>query len=145
MAHYANIEDGKVVTVIVCSDEDIKLFPGTWVKTSYNTQHNQHTDASTPLRGNFASAGMEYDQNNDLFLSGAVSGLPEDANIEIDKGNAVRILHIPNIIDMDNLPDPEPEDYNPDRFKDLPELDEKQHVIFDENMMPLKLDMDDLL
>ena len=39
-----------------------------WKQTSYNTQRGQHNNGGTPLRGNFASIGMIYDEDNDLFL-----------------------------------------------------------------------------
>ena len=38
-----------------------------WVQTSYNTAANQHTDGGTPLRGNFASVGYIWDEDNQIF------------------------------------------------------------------------------
>jgi hypothetical protein len=38
-----------------------------WKQTSYNTQHNQHKNGGTPLRGNYAGIGFTYDEENDMF------------------------------------------------------------------------------
>ena len=38
-----------------------------WKQTSYNTQHNQHKNGGTPLRGNYAGIGFTYDEENDVF------------------------------------------------------------------------------
>ena len=38
-----------------------------WKQTSYNTQHNQHKNGGTPLRGNYAGIGFTYDEENDIF------------------------------------------------------------------------------
>ena len=38
-----------------------------WVKTSYNTLHNQHRDGGTPFRGNYATIGGTWDSANNIF------------------------------------------------------------------------------
>ena len=70
MSHFAQIQDGRVVQVIVAEQDFIDLGvvgdPATWLKTSIRTSRNQHPE-NTPLRGNFASVGYIYDQVNDVF------------------------------------------------------------------------------
>ena len=41
-----------------------------WKLTSYNSKNNTHSsgDNSKALRGNYASIGMTYDEDNDIFL-----------------------------------------------------------------------------
>lgn len=69
MAHYAKIEDGLVVDVIVASASFVASLDGEWVKTSYNTYGNQHANGKTPLRGNYAGIGYVYDSANDVFYT----------------------------------------------------------------------------
>ena len=40
-----------------------------WKQTSYNTYGNKHTSGGTPLRGNYAGIGFQYDQTNDVFYA----------------------------------------------------------------------------
>lgn len=78
MAHFAKIENGIVVNVIVAEQDFIDTQPGTWIQTSYNTRggihYVPHSDPPTPsddqskaLRGNFASLDDTYDSVNDVF------------------------------------------------------------------------------
>lgn len=72
MAHYAKIENGKVVNVIVAEQDviDSGMFGIGWVQTSYNTHGNVHygqdgqPDGGVPLRGNYAGLGYTYDQDS---------------------------------------------------------------------------------
>ena len=73
MAHYARIENGIVVEVIV-ADADViaqrsgsNEFPGVWIQTSYNTHGGQHPEGR-PLRMNYASVGYTYDAKRDAFI-----------------------------------------------------------------------------
>ena len=88
MAHYAKLGiNSKVIGVHVVPDsaclnasgvedeevgrqylERIHNWP-LWKKTSYNTFGGVHGAGGTPLRGNFASIGMTYDEDNDIFIS----------------------------------------------------------------------------
>lgn len=72
MSHFAKVTDGKVVQVIVAEQEFFNTFvdtsPGTWIQTSYNTHGNQHPNG-TPLRGNYAGIGYNYDATNDVFYA----------------------------------------------------------------------------
>lgn len=72
MSHFAKVLDGKVVQVIVAEQEFFDSFvdssPGTWLQTSYNTYGNQHPNG-TPLRGNYAGVGFNYDSVNDVFYA----------------------------------------------------------------------------
>ena len=87
MAHYAKLgANNKVIAVHVVADKDCKNADGIedeevgrqflerihswplWKKTSYNTFNGKHKNGGTPLRGNYAGIGMDYDEDNDLFL-----------------------------------------------------------------------------
>jgi hypothetical protein len=65
MSHYAKVEKGKVIKVIVAEEEFFETFvddtPGEWVKTSYNTKAGEHTEGGTPLRKNYAGVDWNYD------------------------------------------------------------------------------------
>ena len=72
MAHYAKIEHGLVVQVIV-AEEDFILTgavgdPANWVQTSYNTRGGVHVLGGTPLRKNYAGVGYTYDATRDAFI-----------------------------------------------------------------------------
>ena len=80
MAHYAKVQDEKVVTVIVAEKEFFDTFvdetPGKWVQTSYNTRGGVHyepnsntpsSDQSKALRKNYAGIGFIYDRDKDAF------------------------------------------------------------------------------
>ena len=84
MAHYAFIDENNIVTeMIVGRDEnDTDALPDgfdsweayygnihgeTCLRTSYNTQVNQHPNG-TPFRGNYAGIGYRYDDTLDAFI-----------------------------------------------------------------------------
>jgi hypothetical protein len=76
MAHFAEIENGVVIRVIV-TDNDypnegydwlIATFGGEWVQTSYNSR----------IRGKFAAVGDAYDSNLDEFIAPPVSNPMEE-------------------------------------------------------------------
>lgn len=78
MSHFAKVLNGKVLNVIVADQEFIDTFvdsvPGPWIQTSYNTYRGVHLDPvtrqpdnGTPLRGNFAVIGGNYDSTHDVF------------------------------------------------------------------------------
>jgi len=73
MAHYAKVDQGKVINVIVAEAEFFATFvdssPGEWIQTSYNTFGNEHKLGGTPLRGNFAGIGYTYDRENDVLYA----------------------------------------------------------------------------
>jgi hypothetical protein len=79
MAHYAKVENGIVVQVIVAEQDviDSGVFGHGWVQTSYNTRGGVHYDPSTgepsadqskALRKNYAGIGYTYDSINDVFI-----------------------------------------------------------------------------
>lgn len=81
MSHFANVVDGKVVSVIVAEQEFIDSGavgdPSAWVKTSYNTRGGIHyqpnssdesADQSKALRKNYAGIGYTYDAVRDAFI-----------------------------------------------------------------------------
>lgn len=75
MAHFAKIENDKVVSVIVAEQEFIDYIntlnnelSGEWIQTSYNTFGGIHLEGGTPLRGNFAGIGMIYNRELDAFI-----------------------------------------------------------------------------
>lgn len=94
MAHYAELNENNIVLqVFVVRDQDTldesgnesedigrmylnNLLGGRWIKTSYNTFGNQHSNNGTPLRGNYAGIGYTYDPFRDVFIPPK----PEDPN-----------------------------------------------------------------
>jgi hypothetical protein len=77
MSHFAQVENGIVINVLVIEQEviDTGLFgdPSSWVQTSYNTSGNVHygqdglPDGGVALRANYAGVGFTYDADNDVF------------------------------------------------------------------------------
>lgn len=83
MSHFAKVEDGIVVQVIVAEQDFIDTQEGTWVQTSYNTKANKHynpetneEDSGTPLRKNYAGVGYIYDADKDAFYAPVPPGDP---------------------------------------------------------------------
>ena len=72
MAHFAKVNNGIVVQVIVAEPEFFNTFvdssPGQWLQTSYNTHGGVHTNGDTPLRKNYAGIGFTYDSVRDAFI-----------------------------------------------------------------------------
>ena len=78
MAHFAKIENGIVVQVIVAEQDFINTGvvgdPAFWVQTSYNTRGGVHygadgqPDDGEPLRKNYAGIGYVYDEILDAFI-----------------------------------------------------------------------------
>lgn len=81
MGHFAKIQDGKVVQVIVAEPDFFNTFidtsPGEWIQTSYNTRGGIHynpetgdpsEDQSKALRKNYAGIGYTYDRTKDAFI-----------------------------------------------------------------------------
>jgi hypothetical protein len=75
MSHFAKIKDGIVKEVIVAEQDFIDHletnFPEegvSWVQTSFNTSAGVHNLGGTPLRKNYASPGMIYDEVRGCFL-----------------------------------------------------------------------------
>jgi hypothetical protein len=82
MGHYAKVQNGKVVKVIVAEADFFNNFvddsPGKWIQTSYNTRGGVHyepnsntpsEDQSKILRGNYAGIGYTYDSTHDAFYA----------------------------------------------------------------------------
>tara|TARA_R100000329_G_C7571643_1_gene202344 strand:- start:253 stop:645 length:393 start_codon:yes stop_codon:yes gene_type:complete len=80
MAHYAKVQNGIVIQVIVAEPDFFDTFvdtvPGKWVQTSYNTKGGVHyqpnsetpsSDQSKALRKNYAGIGFIYDSDKDAF------------------------------------------------------------------------------
>lgn len=84
MSHFAKVQDGIVVEVIVAEQEFFDTFVdtsyGEWIQTSFNTMGGKHytmqedgtrilsEDQSKALRKNFASIGFTYDHVRDAFI-----------------------------------------------------------------------------
>jgi hypothetical protein len=72
MAHFAKVNNGIVVRVIVAEQDFFATFtdtsPGEWIQTSYNTYGGVHLLGGTPLRKNYAGVGFTYDPNLDAFI-----------------------------------------------------------------------------
>jgi hypothetical protein len=69
MSHFAKVENGLVVQVIVAEQDviDSGIFGHGWVQTSYNTHGGQHPEGR-PLRKNYAGIGYTYDSGRDAFI-----------------------------------------------------------------------------
>lgn len=78
MAHWAQINDENIVTQVIViknslSDTEAEAWlvenvGGTWLKTSYNTFGNVHSEGGVPLRANFAGVGFTYNPDADVFI-----------------------------------------------------------------------------
>ena len=68
MAHFAKVEKGIVVQVIVAEQSHVDTLDGDWVQTSYNTLGGVHLLGGTPFRKNYATLGGKYDAQRDAFL-----------------------------------------------------------------------------
>ena len=72
MSHFAKVNNGIVVQVIVAEPEFFQTFvdssPGEWIQTSYNTRGGVHLNGGTPLRKNYAGIGFSYDHTLDAFI-----------------------------------------------------------------------------
>jgi hypothetical protein len=68
MSHFAKIQNGTVVDIIVAEQAFIDSLPdaGAWLQTSIRTAGNTHPEGQ-PLRGNYARIGGVYDTVNDVF------------------------------------------------------------------------------
>ena len=69
MSHYAKVENGIVIQVIVAEQDviDSGIFGSGWIQTSYNTLGGQHPQGR-PLRKNYAGVGFTYDSQRDAFI-----------------------------------------------------------------------------
>ena len=88
MAHFAKLgANGKVIQVLTMDNDKMLNADGVedetvgqqwlethnnwpaqmWIQTSYNTSGNQHKNGGTPLRGNYAGIGYEWDEDNQIF------------------------------------------------------------------------------
>jgi len=71
MSHYAKVNNGIVVQVIVAEADFFDTFvdtsPGEWIQTSYNTYGGWHPEGR-PLRKNYAGIGYTYDRVLDAFI-----------------------------------------------------------------------------
>lgn len=82
MAHYAYVDENNIVTQVIVGPDEGNAPEGfeSWeqyfsskgkgksIRTSYNTINNEHLNEGTPFRGNFASVGYFYDEDNDVFI-----------------------------------------------------------------------------
>ena len=70
MSHFARVENGLVVSVIVAEQDfiDTGAVGHGWIQTSYRTIGNQHPE-NRPFRGNYAGIGYTYDNANDVFIA----------------------------------------------------------------------------
>ena len=84
MAHFAKLGVGNIVQQVLVVDNSIAITEQAGIdflrktfndnhlpviQTSYNTYGNKHTSGGTPLRGNYAGIGFQYDQTNDVFYA----------------------------------------------------------------------------
>jgi hypothetical protein len=88
MAHFAKLgANGKVISVVTLNDSDMLNASGVedesvgqqylelhnnwpaqmWIQTSYNTVGGKHNNGKVPFRGNYASIGYIWDEDNQIF------------------------------------------------------------------------------
>lgn len=101
MAHFAELDENNLVVRVLVTDNNdpnndegyqflVDTFGGRWLKTSYNTLHNEHLENGTPFRGNFAGVGYSYEESLDFFM------LPKPfESWEIDTATANWVAPIP--------------------------------------------------
>lgn len=79
MAHFAEIDENNLVIRVLVTDNNDPAgdeglswleqnLGGVWIKTSYNTYGNVHSENGEPLRKNFAGIGFYYDPELDAFI-----------------------------------------------------------------------------
>lgn len=70
MGHFAKVENGFVIEVIVAEQDaiDSGLFGSGWLQTSYNTHGGKNLNGGIPLRKNYAGIGFTYDEQRDAFI-----------------------------------------------------------------------------
>lgn len=79
MAHYAEIDENKIVTRVIVAEQDFIDTgavgdPANWIQTSYNTRGGVHygqdgqPDGGIALRKNYAGIGYTYDVDLDAFI-----------------------------------------------------------------------------
>jgi hypothetical protein len=72
MGHYAKVDQGKVINVIVAEpeffDNFVDIIPGEWIQCSYNTVGGVHKLGGIPLRKNYPGVGYIYDRERDAFI-----------------------------------------------------------------------------
>lgn len=73
MAHFAEVENGTVLRVIVAEQSFIDSGavgePSRWVQCSYNTRGGVHVLGGVPLRKNYPGPGWTYDSARDAFYA----------------------------------------------------------------------------
>lgn len=105
MAHFAKIENGVVVNVIVAEQDFIDTQEGEWVQTSYNVHDGVYEDPLTRQAGvyssgprsrcNFAGIGMTYDAVRDKFYRESPQPYPS-WTFNYDTGNWEAPIDYPN-------------------------------------------------
>lgn len=70
MSHFARVQNGVVVQVLVAEQDYIDTLSDKedWIQTSYNTYGGVHANGGTPLRKNYAGVGFSYDKTKDAFI-----------------------------------------------------------------------------
>ena len=73
MSHFAEVENGTVMRVIVAEQDFIDSGavgdPSRWLRCSYNTRGGVHLHGGTPLRKNYPGPGDVYDSVRDAFYT----------------------------------------------------------------------------
>lgn len=79
MAHWAEVNENNVVIRVTVGDNNdpagdegyswlINNLGGRWIKCSYNTFENKHTQGRTPLRWYYPGIGYVYLEEYDAFM-----------------------------------------------------------------------------
>jgi hypothetical protein len=97
MGHYAKVENGVVMQVVVADGPEWceKNLGGEWVQTSYNTQGGVHSQGKIAIHKNYAGIGYTFDGvgfaapkpyeswtlNSDTYLWEAPVAMPTDSKM----------------------------------------------------------------
>jgi hypothetical protein len=79
MAYFAEIDENNIVVQVLITDDNdpkgdqgyqwlLDNLGGRWIKTCKDTFRNENPVTGIPIRGNYASVGMSYNEGLDVFL-----------------------------------------------------------------------------
>jgi hypothetical protein len=72
MAHYAFLDENKIVTEVITGIDETELIEGLDTETWYSNFRGQvckRTSYNSNIRGTFAGIGYSYDPDEDIFIA----------------------------------------------------------------------------
>lgn len=119
MAHFAKINKDNIVEQVIVADQEFINSgavgdPTEWIQTSYNTYKGKHKQGGVPFRKNYAGVGYTYDKDRDAFI-------PQKT--------------FPSWVLNEETCSWEPPVSKPD----IPNRDEKTHILWDEETVSWKI------